>query len=109
MANNNTENVNARSGRAVTDDQPAQDGAHATRGQEPKSYTAEYKRDASLATPAAGEMSDYADEGPASGGMQQGGTNTNAPHMKSEGGQGAKTQAKNKEILQAGDPGVSER
>jgi len=104
MANRNTENETARSGNTVTDRQPAQDGAHATRGREPGAYAAPDYRDASVAAPAAGEVGDFYDEGDPSGGAQQGRSRTNAPFMKDELGQGPKTKARTREILQSGRP-----
>jgi len=100
MRNKNSENENARSGRAVTDDQPAQDGAHVmNRGEEPRSYVAPDYRDATLSGPAAGEVTDFYDEGDASGGSQQGRNRNNVPHMKDSDVQGAKTRRRNQEIL----------
>ena len=73
MGNPNSENPNARSGRAVTDQPAPQDGAHTdTSRAEPRAYVARDYRDATVAPPASGELTDYYDEGDPSGGMQQG-------------------------------------
>lgn len=107
MADRNTENENARSGRAVTDGQPPRDGAHADPAKpEPKAYAAPDYREASVAGPAAGELTDYADEGEPSGGAQQGRDRTRSA-LRDTADQGPKTKARNREILQSG--GRSER
>ena len=105
MRNRNTENENARSGRAVTDSQPPQDGAHARDGQEPRSYAAPDWRDATLAPPAAGEVTDYFDEGEPSGGAQQGRTQTNAANRDVRRPQGSKTREMNRATLESGPSG----
>ncbi len=100
MPNRNTENEFARSGNAVTDDQPAKDGAHVTRtSPEPNSYAAPDSRDATVAGPAAGEITDFADEGDPSGGAQQGRDRTNAA-LRGDDTQGPKTKARQREIIQ---------
>ena len=104
MCDRNTENENARSGRAVTDDQPAADRDPGGHVGEPKSYAAPDKRDATLAQPAASEMTDYADEGHASGGAQQGRTRTNAAARDVNEHQGDRTRARQKQIIQDGLP-----
>jgi len=105
MRNRNVENETARSGRAVTDRQPAQDGAHATRGEEPRAYAAPSYKDASLAAPAAGEVTDFFDEGDPSGGAQQGRDRNRIATRETLTPQGPKTKARNREILQGGPAG----
>lgn len=104
MRNRNTENENARSGRAVTDAQPPRDGAHAPGGEEPRSYAAGDWRDASLAPPAAGEVTDFFDEGEPSGGAQQGRTQTNAASRDVRRPQGGMTRKRNRQIIAEGLP-----
>jgi hypothetical protein len=104
MADQNTENANARSGRAVVDDQPAKDGAHAGQSRpEPASYAAPDWRDASLAPPASGEVTDFFDEGEPSGGMQQGADRTRTPEHDTQ-HQGEKTRAANVRMTRTGSP-----
>jgi len=105
MPNQNTENANARSGRQVTDQQPPKDGAHAgSRRPEPASYAAADYRDASVAAPAAGELTDFFDEGEPSGGMQQGQTRTRTPEKDAAYPQGRKTRAANRRMTGSGSP-----
>lgn len=104
MRNRNTENENARSGRAVTDAQPPSDHAHSRGRGEPKSYAAADWRDASLASPAAGEVTDYFDEGEPSGGVQQGRTQTNAASRDVRRPQGGLTRKRNRQIIAEGLP-----
>ena len=69
---------------------------------EPRSYAAADVADSSLATPAAGEVADYMDEGDALGddGLQQGRTNANRPmRTEAKDGQGPKTRAANQRIV----------
>ncbi len=83
---------------AVTDRQPPNDQAREQNRAvhpEPRSYTAHDVADASLAPPAAGEYGDYADEGDASFGMQQGADRTRIPE-KSAQPQGPLTQRANR-------------
>lgn len=70
--------------------------------QEPRSYAAKSVEDATLAPPAAGEMPDYLDDGDASGGAQQGATNTNRDAHSHRPSQGPKTQKANRQILKNG-------
>jgi hypothetical protein len=104
MGNRNSENPDARSGRAVTADQPSADRDPGFGHPEPSAYAAPNKRDASLAPPAAGEMSDYADEGHASGGAQQGGTNSNRGQNDPHDHHGKQTTERNREMMQGGLP-----
>lgn len=105
MPQKHTENANARSGNAVTDSQPPQDGAHVEdRSPEPSSYAAESWTDATMAQPAANEMTDFFDEGEPSGGAQQGGNRTRVPEYDATRGQGPKTRAKNREMTRSGSP-----
>jgi len=105
VRNRNTENENARSGNAVTDNQPARDGGHVRGGEEPRSYAARDWRDATLAPPAAGQVTDFADEGEPSGGAQQGRTQTNAANRDVQRTQGRLTRERNREIVKGGRPG----
>jgi len=105
MPNKNTENANARSGRAVTDHQPPQDGAHVEPGRaEPSSYAAKNWQEATLAPPAAGEVTDFFDEGEPSGGAQQGATRTRVPEYDATRGQGPKTGRMNRKLVKSGSP-----
>jgi len=105
MPNKNTENANARSGRAVTDHQPPQDGAHVTdTSPEPSSYAAPRWQDATLAPPAAGEMTDFFDEGDPSGGAQQGANRTRVPEYDARRPQGPKTGRMNGKLTRSGSP-----
>ena len=105
-----TENANARSGQAVTDQQPPQDGAHVEPGrQEPSSYAARNWQEASLAPPAAGEVTDFFDEGEPSGGAQQGATRTRVPEYDAAVGQGRKTGEMKRRLVKSGSPDQSTR
>ena len=105
MPDKHTENANARSGRAVTDQQPPQDGAHVEPGRpEPSSYAAKTWHEATLAPPAAGEVTDFFDEGEPSGGAQQGATRTRVPEYDAGREQGRKTGDKNREMVKSGWP-----
>jgi hypothetical protein len=75
---------------------------------EPRAYAAPDVADASLAPPAAGEVSDYMDEGDPSFGAHQGVNNTNRElhaHNPKGDQQGAKTRAANKAIVSGRAPG----
>jgi hypothetical protein len=104
MVNRNSENPDARSGHAVTADRAPADREPGGHPSEPKSYVAKDKRDATLAPPAAGEMTDYADEGHASGGAQQGGNKTNRGQRDPHDHHGPTTTARNKDIIEGGLP-----
>jgi hypothetical protein len=105
MRNRNSENPHARSGRAVTDPQPPMDGAHARdRRPEPSAYVAPSYADATLAGPAAGEVTDYYDEGEPSGGAQQGADRTRNPTKDVISSQGPKTRAANRRMARSGSP-----
>jgi hypothetical protein len=98
---------NATAQNAATEPQPPNDQA---RGQnravhpEARSYAAKDWEDASLATPAAGEVGDYADEGAPSGGAQQGSDRRNIPEKNAQQSQGAKTQAEQRRLMDTGSP-----
>lgn len=74
---------------------------------EPRSYAAPDVADSTLAPPAAGEVSDYMDEGEALGapGMQQGGNHANRPvRTEAQRGQGPRTRGENRERVRSGLP-----
>ncbi len=103
MPHQNTSSANATSQNAAQDPDAPRDQADATdRRDEPRSYAAGDVADASLAAPAAGEMSDYADDGEALGAddVQQGGTHANRPERTEAAlRQGPKTLQANRERL----------
>ncbi len=104
MADQNAENANARSGRPVTDHQPPRDGAHAAdRRPEPSAYAAPDYRDATLAPPASGEVTEFFDEGEPSGGMHQGADRTRRPEHDTR-HQGPKTREANVRMTRSGSP-----
>jgi len=104
MPHQNTSSSNATAQNAATDpvaprDQPTEQD----RRQEPRSYAAPDVADSSLAPPAAGEVSDYMDEGEALEGepVQQGSDHTNRPgRTEAMDAQGPKTRAANRAIVQ---------
>lgn len=72
---------------------------------EPASYVAGDYREATAAAPAAGEISDFTDDGDALDGEEfhTGGTNTNRPRTTdADSGQGPKTRAANQRIVRTG-------
>ena len=107
MPHQNTTSSTATSQNAANEpDAPNDQGRdqNASARPEPKSYTAAGQADASLAPPAAGEVSDYADDGDALGGeVQQGATHANRPdRTEARTGQGPKTREGNAHILKDG-------
>ena len=104
MRNQHSENPSARSGRAVTDRQAPKDGAHAEgqRANEPRGYVARDIEHATLAPPAAGEVTDYFDEGDPSGGAQQGRDRTRLAEKDAARSQGRKTREANQQIVRTG-------
>ncbi|HEY4585820.1 MAG TPA: hypothetical protein VIG84_05475, partial [Brevundimonas sp.] len=90
---------NAASDPAAPRDQPTDQD----RKEEPRSYAASDVADSALAPPAAGEVSDYMDEGDALEGeaVQQGANHTNRPdRTEAMDSQGPKTRAANRDIVQ---------
>ncbi len=85
-----------------------QNGDDARTGQaprEPSSYAAGDYREATVAAPAAGEMSDFMDDGDPLDGEEfhTGGTNANRPrNTDADSGQGPKTRAANQRIVRTG-------
>ncbi|RZJ91373.1 MAG: hypothetical protein EON88_17495 [Brevundimonas sp.] len=72
---------------------------------EPQSYAAQDEADATLAPPAAGELSEYMDEGEALdlAGGQQSANHANRPReTDAQSGQGPITRAANREIARSG-------
>ena len=103
MPHQNTASPTATAQNAATDpvtasDRPQEGGAHS----EARSYVATNASDASLAPPAAGEVSDVMDEGDAlsADNVQQGSTHANRPERtEKQTGQGPKTTQANREQL----------
>ena len=113
MPHQNPEAPRATTQNAVSPSTPASDRAveqnRAVRP-EPRTYAAPNVADSSLAAPAAGEVSDYADDGDALGssGLQQGGNHTRRPHVTEvKRGQGPKTLAANRRLVKSGSPDQS--
>lgn len=110
MPHQNTQSPRAPAQNSATGATPGNDrGAEQNRSihAEPRSYAAHDVADATLAAPAAGEMSDYADEGDALGmdDVQQGGDNTRRPvGVEARNGQGPKTRAANRRMTKSGSP-----
>ncbi len=104
MPHQNTSSSTATAQNAATDpaaprDQPTDQD----RKEEPRTYTASEVADSSLAPPAAGEVSDYMDEGDALEGeaVHQGANHTNRPdRTEAVDSQGPKTRAANRDIVQ---------
>lgn len=108
MPHGNTDSMKATAQNAVTDPESgpsdqAQGEEAAVHG-EAKAYAAPDFRDASLAAPAAGELSDYADLDEPSGGMAQGRTHNDREKHAHTPEQGPKTQAANKAMASKGSP-----
>lgn len=104
MPHQNPNASTATAQNAATDRVAPKDGDHDIR-QEPRSYAAPDVADASLAPPAAGEVTDFMDEGDALGhaGLQQGGDRTARPdRTEAQRTQGPKTLAGNKERVRSG-------
>jgi hypothetical protein len=94
---------NGTAQNAATDCQmPGDHAREEDRRPEPRSYAAPDVADSTLAPPAAGEMGDYADEGDASGGMQQGADRTRRGEKDAEYPQGPKTQAAQRRMMDSG-------
>lgn len=94
---------NAATPSSVPNDQAREQ--HRTIRRDPNAYAAPDWADASVAPPAAGELADYADEGPAMGadGQQQGRTHTRRPvPTEAKRGQGPKTLKGNRQRLISG-------
>lgn len=91
MPHQNTGSTKATAQNAVQGHEPNADKpANGRMQQEPRSYAA----------PAAGEVSDYMDEGDPSMGAQQGANHTNREqHVRGSTIQGAKTRTANKDIV----------
>lgn len=104
MPHQNTSSSSATAQNAATDPvAPHDQRADQDRKEEPRSYAASEVSDNSLAPPAAGEVSDYMDEGEALEGeaVQQGANHTNRPaRTEAMDSQGPKTKAANREIVQ---------
>jgi hypothetical protein len=98
---------NATAQNAATERQAPNDQAreqHRTVRPDPRSYAAPDVADATLAPPAAGEVGDYADEGGASGGVQQGSDRTRIPEKNAQFSQGGKTQREQRRLMDSGSP-----
>lgn len=95
-------------GKAAVDPDAPEDPSAAQQASartEPRTYAAHDVRDSSLALPAAGEISDYMDEGDALGAddVQQGSDHRNRPdRTEATNLQGPKTLAGNREKLESG-------
>ncbi|HAD85558.1 MAG TPA: hypothetical protein DCG71_12085 [Brevundimonas sp.] len=104
MPHQNTSSSSATAQNAVTDPAAPRDQAtDQDRKEEPRSYAASDVSDSSLAPPAAGEVSDYMDEGEALDGeaVQQGANHANRPdRTEAMDSQGPKTRAANRDIVQ---------
>jgi len=111
MPHQRPDSTKATSQNAAAGYQPASEQAreqHAAVRPEAHAYAAPDVKDSSLAPPAAGEVSDYMDEGDPSFGAHQGASNTNRELHASnqrDGGHGPKTRAANKRILKGKDAG----
>jgi hypothetical protein len=102
MPHQNTTSSKATAQNAATDPVETGDRPEGAPGGEPRSYAAPEVGDATLASPAAGEMADYVDEGEALGAddVQQGGNHSNRPYRtEKQSTQGAKTVQANQERL----------
>ncbi|HWE44839.1 MAG TPA: hypothetical protein VG407_02335 [Caulobacteraceae bacterium] len=110
MPHQNTTSSKATSQNAATDPAMPNDQAREQNREEhaePRSYAAPDVADATLASPAAGEVADYMDEGDAigdtatgEGGVQQGRNHTTRPlRTEAQRGQGPKTRTANREQL----------
>ncbi len=110
MPHQNTNSTKATAQNAVSGYEPNAEQAGEQDGRrepEPRAYAAPDVEDSSLAPPAAGEVSDYMDEGDPSLGAQQGANHTNRElHARtvSIDQQGPKTRAANKRIVSGKDP-----
>jgi len=111
MPHQRPDSTKATSQNAAAGYRPASEPA---RGQpaeirpEARAYAAPDVKNSSLALPAAGEISDYMDEGEPSFGAHQGASNTNRELHASnqrDSGHGPKTRAANKRILRGKDAG----
>src|SRR5579875_1688387 len=107
MPHGNTDSEKATAQNAVTEPTEPNDralGQNVRLKPEARAYTAGDFREASLAAPAAGEIGDYADLDTPSGGMAQGGTNTNRDAHAHQQTQGPKTQKANRQMARSGSP-----
>ncbi len=107
MPHQHTDSPDGPAQNSVGERQAPNDAAredHRSVRPEPRSYAAPEAADASLAPPAAGEFSDYFDEGDplADEGAQQGGDRTLREAHAHRPGQGPKTVRANREILRTG-------
>jgi hypothetical protein len=115
MPHQNVQSSDATAQNAVTENPPPNDqarGQHQSVRPEPRAYAAPDVADATLATPAAGEVADYMDEGEDLGGaaVQQGGTHTRRPiATEAARGQGPKTTEANRAMSRGGSPDASAR
>jgi hypothetical protein len=109
MPHQTPDSSKATAQNAVTDNGLPNDQARGqarTAHPEPRSYAAGNVADSSLALPAAGEVSDYMDEGAALGaeGLQQGRNHTMRPNRtEAERGQGRRTRQANRKRLKGGE------
>lgn len=103
MAHQNTTSSTAARQNAATDPvKPGNQGGGQVSREEPRSYAAADWADASLASPAAGEVADNMDAGEAlaADDVRQGGTNRNRPERtEKQSPQGPETVAANRERL----------
>lgn len=108
MPHQNTSSPQATDQNAATPSGAPNDRAveqNASVRPEPRTYAAPDVADATLAPPAAGEMSDYADDGDDLGGaaVQQGGDRGDRPRKtEADFGQGPKTLAANRRLARGG-------
>lgn len=101
MPHQNVQSSTATAQNAATDPVAPRDQAQ-DRSAEPRSYAAADVADSTLASPAAGEVADYLDEGDAlaADDVQQDATHANRPERtEHQSAQGPKTQAANQARL----------
>lgn len=107
MPHGNVHSENATAQNAATPPEAPNDearGEHASVRSEPSSYVASDVRDATVASPASGELGDYADLDDPSGGMPQGGDRLNRNAHAHQEGQGPKTEDANRRMFKEGSP-----